>query len=479
MKKLFAISAFLFIAAGFLFAQSDDDLFGSDDDFFGDDGIDVVESVTAKSDLSKGSLFENGSIKIGGSFNTSIATNTIAWADDGKDFGYHLWKTTLTPTANALLSVDARPSQTLRMYTKFGLNYPFSVKGLTTSQTTVFQNPLSKVVMGAVTVSNTTIADWLLLKELFTDFSLKDTAFFRFGIHTVTWGTGYFFSPVSDLVNASSINPEDTSAQVDGVLNLRTQIVFPGSQNCLWLYVIPSTKINTGTTAESYIRDTALAGKMEMVFGGWEFGLGGYWKYQNAPKAMLTASGSLKNVSLFGEFVYRYGSNREWEQARSDWNENTAWSAKTSLFQATVGLSRYWKDPAITAAVQYYFDGNWMDNLYENKELGIKIPSVTYGHNVAGILSFGRIFGTTNLKATVFGMVNFGKNEMDSKLKSSLTSYGYSTTYFNSATFSAMLNYSPINEITIGAGPYVTFEAWDKCPVVSVKLNFTLGGGKF
>ena len=51
--------------------------------------------------------------------------------------------------------------------------------------------------------------------------------------------------------------------QVDGALNLRTQIIIPNSQNCLWFYVIPSTKFE-GQTAEAYARDTALAGKADI-----------------------------------------------------------------------------------------------------------------------------------------------------------------------------------------------------------------------
>jgi hypothetical protein len=67
---------------------------------------------------------------------------------------------------------------------------------------------------------STTVNDWFNIKEIFSDFSIKDRVFFRFGLHTVTWGTGFFFSPVSDIINTSSINPEDTDEQVNGSLNL-------------------------------------------------------------------------------------------------------------------------------------------------------------------------------------------------------------------------------------------------------------------
>lgn len=445
----------VFIGAS-LFAQSDDDLFGgSDDDFFADDGIDIVDEVTAKSDLSKGTLFENGSIKIGGMFNASLGTTTVLYADDDASFGDHVKDTTLTPTLNAFLSVDARPTETLRMYTKFGLGYPFTDKAFTNL---VYNMDTG---MPIITGAETSITNWFKLKELFTDFSIADRAFFRFGVHTVTWGTGYFFSPVSDMINASSINPEDTDAQVDGVLNLRTQITFPDSQNCLWLYVVPSTDFKNAGSAESYAKQTALAAKGDFVIGGWEFGVGGYWKYQNAPKAMITASGSLKKFSLFGEFVYQYGGASEWAQ-------NTDWEDKTNIIQATAGVSYYFKDPMITLAAQYYYDGN-------DKDIQ---QYFTHGHNIAAIANFGKIFGNEDITANIFAMVNVGKEDIPEEYKIAFADYGIAS-YLNSATFSAMLNYNPIKDFAIGLGPYITVNDWDSQPVVALKLNATLGGGKF
>ena len=82
MKKTLVIISILFLTFG-LFAQSDDDLFGSsddalfgsddsdlfgDDDMFGDDSIVEVTDVAAKSDLSKGVIFDSGSIYICGGF---------------------------------------------------------------------------------------------------------------------------------------------------------------------------------------------------------------------------------------------------------------------------------------------------------------------------------------------------------------------------------------------------------------------------
>ena len=459
MKKITSLFIISLIAVN-LFAQSDDDLFG-DDDFFADDGIEEVNDVSAKSDLSKGLIFDSGAVKVGGSLSSGITTNTVFYSPAEDDFAENLKNTKLTPDLSALLTVDARPTETLRMYTKFGFAYPFINKANTSLvyDYSDFMNP-------KITGANTSISDWFKLKELFTDFSIKDTAFFRFGIHTVTWGAGYFFSPVSDMINTSSIDPENPEKQVDGALNLRTQIVFPGSQNCLWFYVIPSTNF-TNQTAESYLRDTALAGKADILIGNWELGLGAFYKYQNAPKAMLTATGSLKKVSFFGEFVYSYGADSEWA-ANKEWND------KTSIFQATAGLSYYWKDPQITLAAQYYYNGN-------SKDIASHIIG---GHNIAAMANFGKIFGTTDFSASIFAMANFGREEYSDMEIAMAKAAGVDDATIalmkgTSLTTTAMFYYSPINELKMGLGPVLTFKTFDKNPTLSLKLSASLGGGKF
>lgn len=430
----------------FAFAQSDDDLFGgddsffSDDDLFGDDGIEEITDVSAKSDLSKGVIFNTGSIKIGGNLTTGITTNTVLYSPASTDFGENLKNTTLKPDLSAMLSVDARPTETLRMYTKFAFAYPFA---------------------------NTATTDWIKLKELFTDFSIKETAFFRFGIHTVTWGAGYFFSPVSDIINTSSIDPENPEKQVNGALNLRTQIIIPNSQDCLWFYVIPSTNL-TNQTAESYARETALAGKADILIGNWELGLGAFYKYQNAPKAMITATGSLKKVSFFGELVYSYG-------AVSEWSKNTDWDDKSNIIQATAGLNYYWKDPMITFAAQYYYNGNDKDSPY-SYAIG--------GHNFAAMVNFGKILGNKDLSASIFAMSNFGRKELTDADRAGLKAAGVDESLVSnftgtSLTTNAMIYYSPINELKVGMGPVLTFKTFDENPTISLKLSATLGGGKF
>ena len=473
MKKLFLMLAGLLLLTSAAVAQSDDELFGSDDDFFGDDDflIEEVEDVSAKTDLSKGVLFDNGSVKIGGSLSASASLSTVVYQEDNTDFVENLKSSTLSPSLGSSITIDARPNQDLRLFSRFNIDYPFS---------------------GSV----------VKVKEMFTDFNVGDYTSFRFGLHTVTWGTGLFYSPVSDMINTSSIDPEHRDEQVDGSLNLRTLINFPGTMNNLWVYVIP----DSGTWQA---RDTALAVKGEFVTGGWELGAGAFYKYNTAPRAMLTASGSIKKWGLFGEAVYQYGSDREWLEKQS-------FKDKSSVFKATAGFMRSWDDPKITLLAQYYYDGNDFDasdlddiffylNKKSPKNETLIAEYATQGHNLGISVGLSELFGCKDLSLSFLGLTNFSKpdfinfespavvnqlmlrastmNEKELKeLEETLIdAYKYKMIIENSprTILSLTLNYAFNKNASLGFGPYVTLVKWDKPPVVAAKLNFTLGGGKY
>lgn len=462
MKKLFLLLTGLLLLTSVAIAQSDDDLFGSDDDFFGDDDflIEEVEDVSAKTDLSKGVLFDNGSVKIGGSLSASASLSTILYQKDGDSFKDNLKNTKLSPSLGSSITIDARPNQDLRLFSRFNIDYPF-----------------------AGNVVN--------VKEMFTDFNAGDYVSFRFGLHTVTWGTGMFYSPVSDMINTSSIDPENRDEQVDGSLNLRTLINIPGTMNNLWVYVIP----DSGTWEA---RDTALALKGEFVTGGWELGGGAYYKYNTAPRAMITASGSIDKWALFGEAVYQYGSDREWIEEQS-------FKDKKSVFKATAGFMRSWEDPNISLLAQYYYDGNdfgvsdMFDAYFYLQNNDIILSEFgTKGHNVAVSLGFSKLFGCDDLSLSFLGLVNITKSNlinwddpgvnatieyarqmMNSEKKGLGDSYIDGLKNYPRGIFSLMMNYSFNSHVSTSFGPYITVSNWKKAPVVSAKINFTLGGGKY
>ena len=448
MKKLilFTILSLTILTQGF--SQSDDQLFGgsssdfdtdfsdfsdfSDDSLFGDDSIievDTTPTDSKSSDLSKGILFQTGSVKIGGAFDLGLTTLTSFQKD--KDATKSFEETILLPKASAQLTIDARPTENLRLYLKTGIHYPYVTESYSTLITTPTGAapgtglPPNLVVNGGSNSFN--IANIFYIKELFSDFNIGDYVGFRFGKQTVSWGVGYFYSP-ADVINLTRINPEDPTAQVEGPLALRTQIVFPGTQHAIWAYIIPDNDFAAAAQgAGPYLKNTALALKGDILIGDFEFGLGAWYKNQNPAKFMLTTTGTIfRTYSIFSELVLSIGKDNIPEDY-------------TPIFQGTLGILKNWTKQNLTIGLQYYYNGQ----------------ELNYGHNLAALITFSK-FLFSDLSLSLFGQYNFDNNQ---------------------GTAFCDLKYSPIKEFSVTAGPYFTFTKDDV--ITSIKLVFNLGCGKF
>ena len=84
-----------------IFGFSDEDFFGSaDDEFFEDDVIEELKPLDDKaSALVKGTLFEIGSVRVGGSISTTLALSTPLYRNDSKNFGERLLDSRIKPDA--------------------------------------------------------------------------------------------------------------------------------------------------------------------------------------------------------------------------------------------------------------------------------------------------------------------------------------------------------------------------------------------
>ena len=167
------------------------------------------------------------------------------------------------------------------------------------------------------------------IRELFADFQWKDWAFFRVGKHTIQWGVGYFFSP-ADVLNLVSIDPHDPTAEREGPISLKTHVPF--GQNNAYLYLIAN---DISSPAE-----IAVAPKLEVVLGGYELGAGGFYQKDLPAGLMLTATGPLGKLDLFGEAVLQY-----------------AWKLASAplVFSATLGADYLDPEHGVTVFAQYLF----------------------------------------------------------------------------------------------------------------------------
>ncbi len=458
---------------------SDDNLFGGDDDMFADDGIvDFTQNTISGSQAA--TIFQAGSVKIGGNWSSSVSTST-SFPKDSK-FWTDVKDSTLTVNLGAQLSVDARPTDSLRMYGKGGINYPFATSGDTshTANSADLQDLIdsdTKLVtqlaqMAGITQPksySTSTYNSFYIKELFTDFDISDNLTARFGKQTITWGVGYFFSPASNIVNLSAIDPENPTVQVDGPIALRNQIVFPGTQNTLYLYAIPSTSYEmtyqnlmkqkydytVTNTKTSFVRDTALAAKTELVFGTFELGLGGWYQNQRAPVAMSTITGPFtKKGTFYGEATLRFGDESAWKK------ENASGSKSKALFKGTVGGMLNWSDPGIALLGSYYYDGEELtDTTKKLAEFqGVDWKALTtYGHNLVISASFSKL-GLSDLSLSTFALYNITNESLKATVN---------------------LQYAGISHVSLGMGPTMQWTGYKNAPTFSYSLTASLGGGKF
>lgn len=494
MKKWYAVLAVCVIGSllGAAYAQDAAGSSSLEDELFGGDSEAVMTPEQAneetkkngtviKGDLNTATLsLENTKLRIGGSLNADMGLKYL-WLDpytkktDTKQAFLNPDQALLQPTIGANLFFDARPAQDLKLYGKFLFAFPFekSLNGTASILKEQLPPAASAFLKNGVTIPTTVngspnIKIW----ELYTDFSTKDIAFFRFGKHTVKWGTGYFYSP-ADVINISRIDPQKPTEDREGPVSLRTHIVIPKTQYNIWLYLLPDTK-------EFKPQYTAGAAKAEFVFGDWELGIGGWYRYKKAPRFISTLSGSIAGkVSVFAEGVFAWGSDHTYHKNDADF---TAYEVKNKpFFQATLG-GAYTHDKSHTSiAFQYYYNGfgyakdtglanNAAKSLRSaNSETAQKAQNALQNlasmgnpgqHYIAFTLSQNKI-GTEDVSASLFQQFAVTERE------------GLTTLSLNWKIFKfVQMSTGPVFSYPLSSSSYSKGS-------IGYNLTFTLGGGKF
>jgi hypothetical protein len=320
MKRKIAIAVLTFLVLSGITAQTietdEDSLFGTtgtgeSEGLFQDDTL-VIDVEETEEDLGTILLTSDG-VDIGGDFRF---TTSSAWKYDGHEgpFGASLTDSPLTIDLGVSVYMDARPSETFRVFGKVDLSHPFSDDGGTRNFDEIFH-----------------------VAELFSDFQIEDTVFFRAGKQTINWGVGYFFSP-ADLLNITEIDPEDPEAEQEGPVALK--IHSPLGNHNLYLYIVPEDA--------DRIEETAIAPKVEFVAGGTEIAFGAFYRSDLAPAAMATVTTSLLDFDIFAEGVLSYGSNKTFVV------EDTA---------APLGVGVETYDERLFPSVTLGFSYGWSDDL--------------------------------------------------------------------------------------------------------------------
>ncbi|TXT42671.1 MAG: hypothetical protein FD137_2066 [Spirochaetes bacterium] len=331
MVRMVGISVFFFIATGMGIAQDSQDAMDLDA-LFGDEPVVAQESSEESKIDPVASLTKTEGVRIGGLFSGSLSS-AFTWNKlwDGSSPLFNPENRALTLGLGGTLFFDARPEENFRVYGSAKTSWPF----LRTDS--------------GVSVPN------LQIFELFSDFSLDDRIFFRFGKSTVKWGVGYFWSP-ADVINLESINIFDAETPREGPVNFRVHLPLLGSQSNFYIYTILDS-------SDVKFETSALAAKAELLLGSYELGLGGYYRYDTAERAMLTLTGPLGDLDIFGEAMVSRGSTKTFVDsilptspytiATSDRGKNRA----EYFFSASAGFLYSNRDKNLSVIAQYFFNG--------------------------------------------------------------------------------------------------------------------------
>jgi hypothetical protein len=326
-----ALSIFLLIAAGTGFAQDtqeDIDL----DALFGDETVVAQEPGEVPKIDPVSSLTKTEGVRIGGLFSGSLSS-AFTWNNlwDGSSTIFNPESRAVSLGLGATVFFDARPKDDFRVYGAAKTSWP-----------------LSRTVSG-VPLPN------IQIFELFSDFSINDRVFFRFGKSTVKWGVGYFWSP-ADVINLESINIFDAETQREGPVNFRVHFPLLGTQSNFYLYtILDSSDIKFETSA--------MAAKAEFLIGSYELGLGGYYRYDTAERAMLTLTGPFGDMDVFGEAMISRGSAKTFVQSiktSADWDieYSTASDVRDNFyFSASIGAIYSNSGENFSALAQYFYNG--------------------------------------------------------------------------------------------------------------------------
>jgi hypothetical protein len=344
--------------------------------------------------------------------------------------------------------------------------------------------------------------------ELFADYAYKDTLFFRFGKHTIHWGNGYFFSP-ADVLNITSIDPEDPTVDRQGPVSLRIAYPFGLTGNAN-LYLIVNDQIEP--------LDIAVAPKVEFVVGPGELGIGGYYQRELSPRLLALYSFSLGEVDFFSEAVLLVGSDRVFVQPSRDQSVAEAdpddgldlvlntYTADNALYaQATLG-ARYLKEwenvLSLLVVGQYFFNGDgYADDeegilpaafrlLFFPQENGLALepderpedyeppPALSltdlshWGrHYVAATVATNELFGT-DLGVSLFGMMNL--SDLSGIISPSI-SYSFLERFSLSLSF--RFTFGDENDELTDPESFLTGSV--PAPTFGINLSLKMPGGPF
>jgi hypothetical protein len=262
----------------------------------------------------------------------------------------------------------------------------------------------------------------LLIKEVFVDFNFANTVYFRAGKQVLKWGTGYFWNP-TDLINIEHRSFTNTSALLQGVFGLRSDVVFSPNWH---LY----TFLNLNGV-QSDASDAAFAARSEFLVGSTEFAVSSWLKWGKVP-----VFGADLSTPLFWSLNLTSEASFSWGDIQDKLDPSgSAYQVRDQLVtKIDVGLSRSFDafdvQNRVTVNVEFFYNnvGYSQNMLQVSGFLPDYFQTGYYGQYYAATFITINDFGSPNMTLMLSGLANLSDQ---------------------SGTALAGFSYSPVNNFTL------------------------------
>lgn len=358
MKRRIAIIA-LVLAPFAVWSQD-----STDDDFFGEDSPSVITAPVSTADPTKQFSESTEGLRWGGTV-TSNATWNGGWVKQWPEAANPAsgWKDGLDYSLSTKLFLDGRPDSDFRFRLSLKTGYPFTTTQKVSAPVTT-TNPL-----GTAVIETPNISVW----EMFTDVTVEDALFLRFGKQSASWGVSYFYSP-GDVISLTAKDASDPTAEREGPVALKATVPFPGLKANLTGYVLARDSYFGGELPTLQSLGYALQG--DILVGDAQLSLGGFYQRDNAPKLVATINTGLNflnlpvlsDINVFSEAVFSRGSDvRKGVGSTATSGSNpmqigtvryasvTDWE-KTVYYTGTVGASYSNNDANLSLRAEYLYN---------------------------------------------------------------------------------------------------------------------------
>jgi hypothetical protein len=316
----------------------------------------VTTAVTTSVDPTKQFAESADGLKWGGTV-TSSATWNGGWLTDWPSVSDPTknWNNGLDYTLSSKLHLDGRPDKDFRFRLSLQTGYPFT-------------NDTSNVLVGKTTSTaqpTTLSVPNIKVWEFFTDVTVADTLFLRFGKQSASWGVAYFYSP-GDVISLTAKDASDPTAEREGPVALKATLPFPNAKANLTAFVIARDSYFAKELPS--LSNLGYAVQGDILAGQAQFTVGGFYQKDNAPKAVATVNTGLgflnlpvlSDMNLFSEAVLSYGSDSLKGSGSSGGSTPvftgvSTWE-KTVYYTGTVGASYSNSDANLSLRTEYLYN---------------------------------------------------------------------------------------------------------------------------